>query len=201
MKVSVIMGHPNKKSFNYAIAETVMSQLTRLGHEVFFHDLYEEGFDAVMTGYELVNGISKDALVEQHCKEVEEAEGIIIIHPNWWGQPPAILKGWVDRVLRMGVAYDERKDDKGVSSPIGLLKTKVVIVFNTSNTPEKHEVEVLKDPLETLWKNCIFSFCGVKNVHRKMFRIIEASTLEERNQWLKEAEGMVNEHFALRDRM
>ncbi len=200
MKVSVIMGHPNKKSFNYAIAEAVVSQLTGLGHEVLFHDLYEEGFEAVMTGYELVNGVSKDALIEQHCKEIEEAEGIIIIHPNWWGQPPAILKGWVDRVLRMGLAYDERKDDKGVSSPIGLLKTKVAIVFNTSNTPEQHEVEVLKDPLETIWKNCIFSFCGVKNFHRKMFRIIESSTLEERKGWLKEAEAMVNEHFALIDK-
>ncbi len=195
MKVSVILGHPNKESFNYAIAETVIGKLKASGHEVFFHDLYEEGFDAIMSGYELVNSVSKDMLVEHHCKEIIEAEGIIIIHPNWWGQPPAILKGWVDRVLRKGVAYDEEKDEKGAGVPIGLLKTKVVMVFNTSNTPEQRELEMFKDPLETIWKNCIFDFCGVKNFHRKMFRVIEVSTLEERKEWLREVEMMINEHF------
>lgn len=196
MKVSVILGHPYKKSFNYAIAETVVSKLTEIGHQVFFHDLYKEGFDATMTSYELVNNISEDALIEQHCKEIARAEGIIIIHPNWWGQPPAILKGWVDRVLRKGVAYGEEIDDMGNSKPIGLLKTKVALVLNTSNTPEDYELEVFKDPLETIWKNCIFDFCGVKNFHRKMFRIIESSTLEERKEWLREAEAIINEHFA-----
>ena len=46
-----------------------------------------------------------DELLAAHQREIREADGIIVIHPNWWGQPPAIMKGWVDRVLRVGVAY------------------------------------------------------------------------------------------------
>jgi len=46
-----------------------------------------------------------------------EASGIVIVHPNWWGQPPAILKGWVDRVLRPGVAYEFTEGDQGKVSP------------------------------------------------------------------------------------
>ncbi len=74
-------------------------------------------------------------------------------------------------------------------------KTKAVIVFITSNTPEKTELEVFKDPLETLWKNCIFGFCGVENVQRRMFRVIDGSTIEERKEWLKEVEASMKEHF------
>ena len=196
MKISVIIGHPNKKSFNYAIAITVVERLLEMGHKVFFHDLYEERFDAIITGYELENEVSKDKLIEQHCKEIKEAEGIVIIHPNWWGQPPAILKGWVDRVLRQGVAYTFNENDNGGGIPEGLLKAKVAIIFNTSNTPEQRELKIFGDPLETIWKNCIFDFCGVENFFRKMFRVVEDSTLEQRKEWLKEVQEVVNQYFA-----
>ena len=196
MKISVIIGHPNKKSFNYAIAVTVKDRLSENGHEVFFHDLYEERFDAVLTGYELVNGTSTDRLVEQHCVEIKEADGIVIIHPNWWGQPPAILKGWVDRVLRQGVAYAFDENDNGAGVPQGLLKAKASLVFNTSNTPEKRELEVFGDPLDTIWKNCILDFCGIKNYYRKMFSVIADSTLEQRKGWLKEVTEVIDHTFS-----
>lgn len=196
MKISVIIGHPNKKSFNYAIAVTVKDRLSENGHEVFFHDLYEERFDAVLTGYELVNGTSTDRLVEQHCVEIKEADGIVIIHPNWWGQPPAILKGWVDRVLRQGVAYAFDENDNGAGVPQGLLKAKASLVFNTSNTPEKRELEVFGDPLDTIWKNCILDFCGIKNYFRKMFSVIADSTLEQRKGWLKEVTEVIDHTFS-----
>jgi NAD(P)H dehydrogenase (quinone) len=40
-----------------------------------------------------------------HCDELQAADGIVVVHPNWWGQPPAVLKGWIDRVIRPGIAY------------------------------------------------------------------------------------------------
>jgi putative NADPH-quinone reductase len=195
MKISVIVGHPYAKSFNCAIAEAVVSELLELGHEVFFHNLYEEKFDAIITGSELINDVTNDILVKQHCQEIQEAGGIIVIHPNWWGQPPAILKGWVDRVLRPGIAYEFDENDNGAGVPKGLLKAKAAIIFNTSNTPEEREVELFRDPLETIWKNCIFDFCGVKNFYRKMFRIIADSTLEQRNEWMHEVKLTINRYF------
>lgn len=195
MKISVLLGHPYQKSFNYAIAETVKKRLLELGHEVYFHDLYEEKFDAVLTGYELVNGTSTDHLTERHCTEIMEADGIVIIHPNWWGQPPAILKGWIDRVLRQGTAYAFDENDAGAGVPEGLLKAKMAIVFNTSNTPEERELKVFGDPLETLWKYCIFHFCGVDNFYRKMFRVIADSTMEQRSEWLGEVKEIINRYF------
>ena len=70
---------------------------TNNGYEVTFHDLYKERFPPVLPAREIPRGASLPRIVSRHCSEISIADGIIIIHPNWWGQPPAILKGWVDR--------------------------------------------------------------------------------------------------------
>jgi NAD(P)H dehydrogenase (quinone) len=63
------------------------------------------------------------------------------------------------------------------------LKAKTAIVFNTSNTEREREKNVFGDPLETIWKNCIFGLCGVKNFYRKMFSIVVLSSQEQRKEW------------------
>ncbi len=195
MKVLVVLGHPEKESFNHAIAETVVRTLRDSGHEVFFHDLYDEGFDPVLYGHEISKGAFLEPIIENHCREISRAEGVVIVHPNWWGQPPAVLKGWVDRVVRVGVAYKFVEGDNGEGVPIGLLKARSALVFNTSNTPEERELNVFGDPLELIWKNCIFDLCGVKDFYRKMFRVVVTSTSEERAEWLDEVRKMVNLYF------
>jgi len=195
MKVLVILGHPNKDSFNHAIAKTVVETLLNSGHEVFFHDLYEDNFDPIIPGQEIPKGASLEKLIEEYCSEISNADGIVIVHPNWWGQPPAILKGWVDRVLRPGIAYEFKEGDNGEGVPVGLLKAETALVFNTSNTPKERELQTFGDPLQILWKNCIFDFCGVKNFYRKMFGVIVTSKLEERQAWLKEVSKTVNAYF------
>ena len=132
----------------------------------------------------------------KHCDELRSSDGIIIIHPNWWGQPPAILKGWVDRIIRPGVAYEFKEGDGGEGVPVGLLADKTVLVFNTSNTPRTREESVFGDPLERLWKNCIFEFCGVAVFFRRMFSVMVASPPEERMQWLSETRQLVEKYFS-----
>jgi len=192
MKISIILAHPNRGSFNHAIAETAAKTLRDAGHEVCYHDLYAEGFDPILPVGEISKGAALDPLVETHCAEIASADGIIIVHPNWWGMPPAILKGWVDRVIRPGVAYEFIEGDTGEGVPVGLLKAKFALVFNTSNTEANREREAFGDPLETLWKNCIFGLCGVTNFRRRTFGVVVTSTLEERQAWLREVEKTVN---------
>lgn len=184
MQISVILAHPDPGSFNHAIAQAVVETIKTNGHTVFFHDLYQEKFDPLLHR----NEIDKDAELPQaivlHCEEISAVDGIIIIHPNWWGQPPAILKGWVDRVLRPGVAYEFVEGDAGEGIPKGLLKAQAALVFNTSNTTSQREINVFGDPLETIWKNCIFGLCGVTNFRRRMFNVVVTSTDIERRSWL-----------------
>jgi NAD(P)H dehydrogenase (quinone) len=195
MAILVVMGHPTAGSFNGAVADTVVKTLERDGHQVVFHDLYAEGFNPILTETEIPKVARLDEVLERHCTELAEAEGIVIVHPNWWGQPPAILKGWIDRVFRPGVAYEFQEKDGGEGIPIGLLRAKAAIVFNTSNTPAARELEEFEDPLETLWKNCIFGLCGVRSFHRTMFGVIVTSTSKQRSAWLDEVRVIVRRYF------
>jgi NAD(P)H dehydrogenase (quinone) len=195
MNISVILGHPERGSFNHAIATAVVNTLHDIGHGTFFHDLYEERFDPLLPAWEIAKDAPLDADIASHCAEIAVADGIVIIHPNWWGQPPAILKGWVDRVIRPGVAYEFIEGDSGEGVPAGLLKAKTAVVINTSNTEQERELEAFGDPLETIWKNCIFGLCGVNDFHRRMFGIVVTSTPEERQAWLKEVAGIVGRLF------
>ncbi|MBN2238954.1 MAG: NAD(P)H-dependent oxidoreductase [Dehalococcoidales bacterium] len=195
MKISVILGHPDTSSFNHAIAETVVKTLKAGGHEVWFHDLYREEFPPLIPAEEIPREVDLPEIIAAHCREIAEADGIIIVHPNWWGQPPAILKGWIDRVIRPGVAYEFLEGDSGEGTPAGLLKAGTALVFNTSNTYPDREREVFGDPLETIWKNCIFGLCGVTNFCRHTFGVIVTSTPEQRTAWLEEVAVIVNRHF------
>jgi len=188
--ISVILAHPRHGSFNHAIAATVVQTLETQGHDICFHDLYQENFDPLLLSPELEREAFLQPDLEQHCREIAQAKGIVIVHPNWWGQPPAILKGWVDRVLRPGVAYRFAEGDSGEGVPQGLLKAKAALVFNTSNTPPEREEKVFGDPLETLWKNCIFGLCGVPLVQRKNFAVMVTSTADQRQAWLEEVKEM-----------
>ena len=160
MQISVILAHPPSPSLNHAIAQAAIAELEQNGHQVSFHDLYAEEFDPVLPTDEIPKEAAVPQEVAKHCREIAGADGILIVHPNWWGQPPAILKGWVDRVIRPGIAYQFIEEDQGEGIPIGLLKAKVACVFNTSNTAPEREASVFGDPLETLWKNCVFGLCG-----------------------------------------
>jgi putative NADPH-quinone reductase len=198
MKVSVILAHPYEKSFNHAIYQTVLGTCEKAGMQVFAHDLYQEGFDPVLTKDELGKLPTSDNLVDQYTRELLESDVLVFIHPNWWGQPPAILKGYIDRVIRPPHAYDFPENDSGGGLPIGKLKGKIGIVFNTSNTPEERENTYFHDPLEHIWIKCIFGFCGIDRYYRKMFRVIANSSLEDRRKWLSEVQEVIARKIILK---
>ncbi len=195
MNVSVIIAHPHPGSFNHAIAETVIRALEENWHTVCFHDLYQERFDPVLPYDEIFRNALLPPVIAQHCAEITQADGIVFVHPDWWGMPPAILKGWIDRVLRPGVAYQFLERDNGEGIPKGLLKAKTALVFNTSNTPQERELEVFGDPLERLWKDCICSFCGIPVCSRRMFGVVVTSTAEQRKAWLDEVRELARYTF------
>ena len=194
MKILVVLGHQNtnQDSFCHAIARAAVETLQAAGHEVVYHDLYAEGFDPILPQGEIPKAATLDAVLRRHCDEVTSADGYVVVHPNWWAQPPAILKGWIDRVFRQGVVY--AFGERGAI--IGHLRGKQAVVFTTSNTPRDIELQVYGDPLENLWKTCIFGFCGVTDFQRRNFESIVLSTLEQRQEWLAEVRALVQAKFA-----
>lgn len=194
MQILVVLGHPNPCSLNHAITDTVIVALKELGHTVVFHDLYAEKFNPTLEQAEMQTTV--DPLVRRHTEDLAGADGIVLVHPVWWGMPPAIVKGWIDRVFRVGVAYRFQTVTDSIGAPVGLLKAKAAVIFNTSNTPQQAEELRCKDVIGNLWQTCIFDTCGVKAVKRKLFSPVVASTPEQRQRWLKEAADIVKSQFA-----
>lgn len=191
MNVLIILGHPDQKSFNHAIAETCISQIEANGHTVFFHDLYAENFSPLLHIDNENPPTEIDNQIKEHCDNLINSDGIIVIHPNWWGQPPAIIKGWLDRVLLPEVAYKFVINDKGALIPIGLLKAKSAIVLNSSNSPCDTE----NHTLDSIWKNRVFKFCGVNQVERRNFCVVKDSDESQRNKWLAEVKLVIDTYF------
>ncbi|MFH0967368.1 MAG: NAD(P)H-dependent oxidoreductase [Methanobacteriota archaeon] len=191
MNILLILAHPNSASLNHALADAVERSLKGVGHTIWFHDLYKESFDPILSADEIPRDADLDPVLSTYCQELIQADGIVIVHPNWWGQPPAILTGWVDRVIRPGIAYQFEGNDSGEGVPRGLLRAQTALVINTSNTGEYRENEVFGDPLERIWKDCIFGLCGVNEVHRLTLRIVVTSTQDERIRWIREVRDRV----------
>jgi putative NADPH-quinone reductase len=195
MNVSLILGSPKPESFNHAIARTAAEALRALGHHVGYHDLYAEQFDPVFAAAELERDAVLPPVLAGHLEEVCAADGLIIVHPNYWSRPPAILCGWVDRVLRAGRAYQFVPDGQGGAKAVGLLRARVGLVFNTANTPQEKEEALFGDPLEVHWRKVVFPLCGVPTVFRRNFSPLIVSTPDQRAAWLAEVTTAVRQYF------
>ncbi|MDO5289994.1 MAG: NAD(P)H-dependent oxidoreductase [Pseudomonadota bacterium] len=109
MRVLVIFSHPVESSFNAALHRIVVDQLRIAGHEVDDCDLYAEGFSPVMSreerlGYHDVPSNQKS--VQTYVDRLQRAEALVFCFPTWCFGLPAMLKGYFDRVLMPGVAFD-----------------------------------------------------------------------------------------------
>lgn len=102
MRALVVYCHPVEESFTAAVRDAVIRGLTTAGHEVDLIDLYAESFDPAMGRQERLSyhepGINV-LPVADHLARVKQADALIFVAPTWWYGPPAMLKGWLDRVL------------------------------------------------------------------------------------------------------
>jgi putative NADPH-quinone reductase len=195
VNILVVVAHPDPGSFNHALANAAVQVTKRSGHHVVLHDLYAERFDPILPSTEIPRGATLPAWLRRHCADLAAAEGIVIVHPNWWGQPPAILTGWIDRVMRPGIAYEFREGDQGEGVPVGLLRARTAVVLNTSNTPPERERDAFGDPLDAIWRRCVFDLCGVKDLRRRTYSVVVTSTVAQRNEWLSNATALVTDAF------
>ncbi|MET7643339.1 NAD(P)H-dependent oxidoreductase [Streptomyces sp. NPDC005426] len=188
MRVGVYLAHPRPGSFNHAVSDAVVEELRDRGCHVLAHDLCTEEFAPVLTADETETVRSatptRDAQVASHRAEVATLDALVLVHPNWWGMPPAVLTGWVQRVLAPGVAY---KLDAADGEPAGLLKARRALVLNTSDTPADREESEFGDPLQKIWAACVLPYAGIADVRRVVFRTVTDASDERRASWLREA--------------
>jgi putative NADPH-quinone reductase len=133
MKALVVYCHPRESSFNAAIRDLVIARLETKGVEYRLRDLYAEGFDPTLSAHdhEVYENVPENrVLVYQDCADLEWCDALIFVYPTWWYGVPAMLKGWLDRVMVPGVSFIMPETVGGNIRP-GLTHIKKLGVFTT----------------------------------------------------------------------
>lgn len=108
MRALVLYCHPCPESFTAAVRDTVLARLAAAGAEVRLTDLYARGFDPALSAAEhrgYLDSPGNRAPVARDCDDLAWADTLIFVYPTWWYGLPAVLKGWLDRVLLPDVAF------------------------------------------------------------------------------------------------
>jgi putative NADPH-quinone reductase len=116
MRVLVIHSHPVTDSFSGALRDSAIEGARAAGHDVRVLDLGVMSFNPVMSaeelrGYKAVTPVANEDLTV-HIDAVRWADVLVFVYPTWWSALPAQLKGWLERVMRPGVAFVFDEDNK-----------------------------------------------------------------------------------------
>lgn len=191
MKVLVVYCHPNPKSFNHAILETVTGELSSRNIEYRVADLYQMGWNPVLSKAELESrSEGKPSLdVANQQQDVKWADCLVFIYPIWWEDRPALLKGWFDRVFTQGFAYNIT--ERGIE---GLLKGKKALVVTTFDSDEQtHKSTGMLSAIETIIAAGNLKFSGFTDVTHKSCFAVSMVSDSERKKELQEIAGLVNQ--------
>ncbi|MDN5788720.1 NAD(P)H-dependent oxidoreductase [Pseudorhodobacter sp.] len=186
----VIIGHPAKSSFNHALAQRVVDVWLRAGLKVTRFDLAAEGFAPCLSPQEARGLPSDEPAIRAHIAALTGADHLAVVHPVMWGMPPAVVKGWIDRVFALHEAYTFPDGAAEGLEAIGLLRLKTALILNTSNTPPLREAERFGDPLHRIWRDCILGYCSAARMERRCFAPLVPSEAATRAAWLDEASAL-----------
>ncbi|MFZ1830612.1 MAG: NAD(P)H-dependent oxidoreductase [Candidatus Competibacteraceae bacterium] len=188
MNVLIVYAHPNPRSFNQAILDTVEVTLRERGHATRIHDLYQMQFRSVLDGEDLLRSWRGDLPVDTRREQeaIRWAQGLVFIYPIWWFGPPAILKGWIDRVFTRKFAFDF-----GPSGMKGLLTHERALILNTLGGDEAtYQQERWHELLARPMVEGVLGACGVDNVVHRAFYQVPSVSHAERQAMLEEVRAL-----------
>ena len=179
-RVFLVYGHYNDKSFNASIKETFTKTAEEKGHQVDCVDLYKEKFDPVFAGEEP----NQDVL--DHRKRIEKSEVIVLIAPIWNFRMPAIVEGWIDKVLATPWAFKFKKLVGNYGYPQGNLKGKKAIIFCTYGGPRFAVATFFYNMPTKRLRRGVFNICGISDVTYRRYFSVPFVSEKKRKQYLSD---------------
>lgn len=187
-RILLIQGHPDAQSFNYALHDAYKKGALRANAEV--QEIFVGEMDFALNlkyGYRQRTDL-EPCLVEAQ-KKIEWAQHIVCIHPVWWGSVPAILKGFFDRVLLPGFAFQKKENSVWWDK---MLTGKTARIISTLDQPSWYYRLVYGAPTDKTLKKTIFEFCGIAPVKITHIGPVRLSQESARKKWLQKVEALGN---------
>ncbi len=183
-KILIINGHPDKESFNFALAKSYRDGAKNTNAEIKEINIATLNFNPNLAfGYRKRTELEPDLLTAQD--KLKWADHLVWVYPVWWGSVPAIMKGFLDRVLLPGFAFNKRKDslwwDKCFTG-------KTARIICTLDQPAWYYRLIYRCPSHNAMKKGTLNFIGVKKVGITSIGPIRLSKPKFRNKWLKKVE-------------
>lgn len=150
MRVLAVIAHPDAHSFTRALAAEFIAGAESVGHKVDIADLYAEAFDPVLPPGEAAEPKNPPPEVAAYQARLHEADVLALAYPVWWAAPPAILQGWLQRVLTRGFAFDY-----GPAGRVGLLSHRAQLLINIGTRDESQFNQYVRPMVGVL------EYCGM----------------------------------------
>jgi NAD(P)H dehydrogenase (quinone) len=186
MKATIILAHPWHGSFNKSIMDALVFAYEKKNKEYQIIDLNKENFNPVLRENELAlyaKGSNKDENVQKYQNMLMESDELVFIFPIWWYALPAILKGFLDKVMLKNFAYSSGKLGlKGL-----LTHVKKTMVITTSQAPTWYLKFVMGNPIQRSFIKGTLKCVGLKNVKWFNNGHITTATDQSRKKFLEKA--------------
>lgn len=178
-KYLIVFAHPNHNSHNGFLLKKIEETLKASNQNYEVLDLYKLNYNPVLQDTELYSAGRKFVNPKNHIyqQKIKAANRLIFIYPTWWQGPPAILKGFIDRVFVSGFAFIYYK-----GLPKGLLTGKKATVFTSTGAPTFIFRYLMKSPSLKIITSYTLLFCGIKS---RSFSLGQAIKLENNERKLE----------------
>ena len=185
-KILIINGHPDKESYNYALSEAYKTGAASSGADIKVINIIDLKFNPnLQYGYRKRTELEPDLIKSQ--EDLKWADHLVWIYPVWWGSVPAIMKGFLDRVLLPGFAFKKREGsiwwDKYFTG-------KSARIICTLDQPPWYYRLIYRSPSHSAMKKLTMNFIGVKSVKITTIGPIRLSKDRFRKNWLTKIEKL-----------
>lgn len=191
MKVVIVFNHPYEGSYCTAILNAVTNGLQKAGHTADIIHLDDDNFDPVMRVNDLKGfkgSVPCDPQVLNYQRRITEADHLAMIFPIWWELMPAMTKGFIDKVIFPGVAYDYDNSGRYPKMISRWKNIKGITLITTMNTPSFVYRLVFGNAIKKAVFTGTFWKLGFKNRKWISFNMVKFVTDDKRKKWLNELE-------------
>ncbi|GAB3670554.1 NAD(P)H-dependent oxidoreductase [Salinisphaera aquimarina] len=184
LRVLLILGHPRGDSLCGALATAYRDGATRAGAEVVTLALGDLAF-----AHDVVADSPENQPLEPDLQRARDlldwAEHLVFVYPTWWGTMPALLKGFLDRLVAPGFAF--RFYGPGAAEWEGLWKGKSAQLITTMDTPPPIYKWLFRAPGTNAMRRATLGFCGVAPVHVLTCGSVRTSDIDQLERWIERA--------------